>query len=266
MNRVALEQQIERKKSVLCVGLDPDYDKFPEGIPHSIEGLILFCKSIIEATAPYCVAYKPNLAFFECYGAEGLRAFEEVCKAVPKTHFLIADAKRGDIGNTSARYAKAFYETFGCDAITVAPYMGEDSVKPFVKDDKWVIVLGLTSNPGSKDFEQQKFEGGQLLWETVLLKCQEWASDEQMMFVTGATKADSFKRIRALAPTSFLLVPGIGAQGGDLEGVLENGLINGGGLLINSSRGILYKSKGTDFAEAAAEEAQRLQTIMASYL
>ena len=249
---------------MLCVGLDPVVDRLPVGIERSVQGVVDFCRRIIDATHEHCVAYKPNLAFFECLGPEGFAAFAKTCAHIPDTHFVIADAKRGDIGNTASRYAEAFYGRFGCDAVTVAPYMGRDSVEPFLVDGKWAIVLGLTSNPGSADFEEQVLASGERVWERVIAQCVSWGTPDNLMLVTGATKPEQFARIRELAPDNFLLVPGIGAQGGDLEAVLRYGAIEGGGLLVNSSRGVLYKSGGADFAEAARAECARLGESMAA--
>ena len=266
MNRQTLESHIASKKSLLCVGLDPVIDRLPEGISKDVDGVVAFCKQIIDATLEYCVAYKPNLAFFESLGPKGFEAFAKTRAHIPDTHFVIADAKRGDIGNTAKRYADAFFNHFSCDALTVAPYMGRDSVEPFLVENHWAIVLGLTSNQGSEDFEQQKLVTGEFVWERVISKCVQWGTPENLMLVVGATKPEAFQRIRELAPETFLLVPGIGAQGGDLEGVLKHGSIKGGGLLINSTRGIIYKSSGTDFAEAAAAEAKSLRDQMAAWL
>ncbi len=248
---------------MLCVGLDPVLDQLPAGIKRDAGGVADFCRRIIDATLDLAVAYKPNLAFFECLGVPGMEAFAKTCAHVPPTHFLIADAKRGDIGNTAERYAQTFFMTYGCHAVTVAPYMGRDSIEPFLIDGHWAVVLGLTSNSGSADFEQSLMASGRPLWEHVLVTCAEFGTPDNMMFVTGATKPDDFSRIRELVPEHFLLVPGIGAQGGDLEGVLRHGRIAGGGLLINSSRGILYASGGSDFEAAARHEARVLVEKMA---
>lgn len=266
MTRTTLEAHIADRSSLLCVGLDPVLDKLPEGIPRSVDGITDFCRSIIDATLEYAVAYKPNLAFFECLGPAGMEAFAKTCEHVPATHFLIADAKRGDIGNTSLRYAEAFYQTYGCHGVTIAPYMGRDSVEPFLVEGHWAVLLALTSNSGSEDFEQQIMADGRPLWELVLAKASSWGHTGNMMFVTGATKAQDFVRIRELVPDHFLLVPGIGAQGGDLAAVLEHGLIAGGGLLINSSRSILYASGGRNYAQSAAIEARELRDTMARAL
>lgn len=248
------------------MGLDPVVDRLPVGVARTPDGVADFCRSIIDATLELAVAYKPNLAFFECLGPAGMEAFAKTCAHVPDTHFLIADAKRGDIGNTAERYADTFYDTYACHAVTVAPYMGRDSVEPFVRAGRWAIVLGLTSNAGSADFEQQRLAGGSLLWEEVLQQCKSWGTPDNMMFVTGATKSSAFARIRELVPEHFLLVPGVGAQGGDLAGVMTHGVIEGGGLLVNSSRGVIYASRTTDFAAAAQTEARHLVDQMQRYL
>ena len=266
MTRSQLESYIAQRGTMLCVGLDPVLDRLPEGVERSVGGVVDFCRRIVDATRAHCVAYKPNLAFFECLGPDGFAAFARVCEHVGDEHLVIADAKRGDIGNTARRYAEAFYERLGCDAVTVAPYMGRDSVEPFLVDGKWAVVLGLTSNAGSADFEQQVLASGEELWERVIAACVSWGTSDNLMLVTGATKPEKFARIRELAPEQFLLVPGVGAQGGDLAGVLRHGAIAGGGLLINSSRGILYESAGADFAEAAAAEARRVGEAMRGYV
>ncbi|MBF1571495.1 MAG: orotidine-5'-phosphate decarboxylase [Prevotella sp.] len=270
MNRQELITQIFQKKSFLCVGLDTDVEKIPAHLQASDDPIFEFNKAIIDATAPFCVAYKPNLAFYECYGLKGLQAFErtiDYLKVHYPKHFVIADAKRGDIGNTSTRYAKTFFETYAVDALTVAPYMGEDSVKPFLGyPEKWVIVLALTSNPGSKDFQFASLTTGQRLFEKVLETSRTWGSDEHMMYVVGATQGKLFEDIRRVVPHHFLLVPGVGAQGGSLQEVCKYGMTKDCGLLVNSSRGILYASTGQDFAEAAAAAAQQLQQEMAQAL
>ena len=270
MNRQELITQIFQKKSFLCVGLDTDVEKIPAHLQASDDPIFDFNKAIIDATAPFCVAYKPNLAFYECYGLKGLQAFErtiDYLKVHYPKHFVIADAKRGDIGNTSTRYAKTFFETYAVDALTVAPYMGEDSVKPFLGyPGKWVIVLALTSNPGSKDFQFASLTTGQRLFEKVLETSRTWGSDEHMMYVVGATQGKLFEDIRRVVPHHFLLVPGVGAQGGSLQEVCKYGMTKDCGLLVNSSRGILYAGTGHDFAEAAAVAAQQLQQEMAQAL
>ena len=270
MNRQELITQIFQKKSFLCVGLDTDVEKIPAHLQASDDSIFEFNKAIIDATAPFCVAYKPNLAFYECYGLKGLQAFErtiDYLKVHYPKHFVIADAKRGDIGNTSTRYAKTFFETYAVDALTVAPYMGEDSVKPFLGyPEKWGIVLALTSNPGSKDFQFASLTTGQRLFEKVLETSRSWGSDEHMMYVVGATQGKLFEDIRRVVPYHFLLVPGVGAQGGSLQEVCKYGMTKDCGLLVNSSRGILYAGTGQDFAEAAAAAAQQLQQEMAQAL
>ena len=229
--------------------------------------IFAFNKAIIDATAPYCVAYKPNLAFYECYGLKGMVAFEKTIKYLKENHpnhFIIADAKRGDIGNTSKMYAQTFFEEYNLDSVTVAPYMGEDSVKPFLEyDGKWVILLALTSNKGSHDFQLTEDQQGERLFEKVLKKSQEWGTTENLMYVVGATQGKMFEDIRRIAPNHFLLVPGVGAQGGSLQEVCKYGMTKDCGLLVNSSRGIIYAGKDKDFAEMAAQKAKELQQEMA---
>lgn len=267
MNREQLIKQIFTKKSFLCVGLDTDLNKMPECIKNSEDPIFAFNKAIIDATAPYCVSYKPNLAFYECYGLKGLASFEKTISYLKKfypEHLIIADAKRGDIGNTSAMYAKTFFDEYNVDALTVAPYMGEDSITPFLEyDNKWVIVLALTSNKGSHDFQLTQDQNGERLFEKVLRRTQDWGTIENMMYVVGATQGEMFKDIRKCAPQHFLLVPGVGAQGGSLQDVCKYGMTKDCGLLVNSSRGIIYASKDENFAEAAAEKAKELQKEMA---
>lgn len=274
MNRKELVEQIFAKKSFLCVGLDTDIDQLPTCITESeeIQGaeasmIFKFNKAIIDATAPYCVAYKPNLAFYESRGVYGMIAFENTVKYLKKyypNHFIIADAKRGDIGNTSKMYAQTFFKEYDLDSLTVAPYMGEDSVKPFLEyEGKWVILLALTSNKGSHDFQLTEDKEGERLLEKVLKKSQEWGNDENMMYVVGATQGSMFEDIRKVAPNHFLLVPGVGAQGGSLQEVCKYGIIKDCGLLVNSSRGIIYASNGDDFAEVAGQKAKELQEQMA---
>ena len=269
MNTAALKAEILKKKSFLCVGLDIDLEKVPAQFQNSPTALVDFSKAIIDATAPYAVAYKPNIAFFETYGVEGMTALKEVIDYLNQNHpkvFTIADAKRGDIGNTSTRYAKAYFETLGFDSITVAPYMGKDSVEPFLAfKDKHTILLALTSNPGSADFQRISSDGT-ALFEKVLATSKTWEGSEQLMYVVGATQADALQKIRGIIPDAFLLVPGVGAQGGSLEEVARHGLNENVGLLVNSSRGIIYASQGDDFAEAAATAAKNLQTQMALLL
>ena len=269
MNTAALKAEILKKKSFLCVGLDIDLEKVPTRFQHSPTALVDFSKAIIDATAPYAVAYKPNIAFFETYGVEGMEALKEVIDYLNQCYpevFTIADAKRGDIGNTSTRYAKAYFETLGFDSITVAPYMGKDSVEPFLTfKDKHTILLALTSNPGSADF-QRISSNGTTLFEKVLETSKTWIGSEQLMYVVGATQADALQKIRTIIPNAFLLVPGVGAQGGSLEEVARYGLNSDVGLLVNSSRGIIYASQGDDFAESAATAARVLQKQMALLL
>lgn len=270
MNRQQLINEIFTKKSFLCVGLDTDINKIPEHLKKEEDPIFAFNKAIIDATAPYCVAYKPNLAFYECYGLKGMIAFEKTIKYLKENHpnhFIIADAKRGDIGNTSKMYAQTFFEEYNLDSVTVAPYMGEDSVKPFLEyDGKWVILLALTSNKGSHDFQLTEDKQGERLFEKVLKKSQEWGTTENLMYVVGATQGKMFEDIRRIAPNHFLLVPGVGAQGGSLQEVCKYGMTKDCGLLVNSSRGIIYASKDEDFAEIAGQKAMELQLEMASEL
>lgn len=267
MNRQQLIHQIFTKKTFLCVGLDTDISKIPEHLKNETDPIFAFNKAIIDATAPYCVAYKPNLAFYESYGLKGMMAFEKTIQYLKDhypTHFIIADAKRGDIGNTSKMYAQTFFEEYDLDSVTVAPYMGEDSVKPFLEyNGKWVILLALTSNKGSHDFQLTEDKSGERLFEKVLKKSQEWGTPENLMYVVGATQGRMFEDIRRIAPEHFLLVPGVGAQGGSLQEVCKYGMTKDCGLLVNSSRGIIYAGKGTDFAEAAARKAREMQEEMA---
>ncbi len=266
MTRVELVEQIKIKKSMLCVGLDTDIQKLPDGIERNMTGMLKFNQEIIQATHQYAVCYKINTAFYEQYGAKGWECMEETLKYIPKECLTIADAKRGDIGNTSNMYAKAFFETLQFDAITVAPYMGEDSIKPFFEfKGKWVICLGLTSNLGSKDFQNLQVNNKKL-YEQVLETVSNWGNVNNLMFVTGATKASDLKHIRTIIPNHFLLVPGVGAQGGSVADVCNNAVIKDGGLIINASRSILYASAGTNFAMKAAEEAMVLQNEMSKYL
>ena len=267
MNRQQLIHQIFTKKTFLCVGLDTDISKIPEHLKNETDPIFAFNKAIIDATAPYCVAYKPNLAFYESYGLKGMMAFEKTIQYLKNhysTHFIIADAKRGDIGNTSKMYARTFFEEYDLDSVTVAPYMGEDSVKPFFEyEGKWVILLALTSNKGSHDFQLTEDKSGERLFEKVLKKSQEWGTPENLMYVVGATQGRMFEDIRRIAPEHFLLVPGVGAQGGSLQEVCKYGMTKDCGLLVNSSRGIIYAGKGTDFAEAAARKAREMREEMA---
>lgn len=267
MNRQQLIHQIFTKKTFLCIGLDTDISKIPEHLKNETDPIFAFNKAIIDATAPYCVAYKPNLAFYESYGLKGMMAFEKTIQYLKDhypTHFIIADAKRGDIGNTSKMYARTFFEEYDLDSVTVAPYMGEDSVKPFLEyNGKWVILLALTSNKGSHDFQLTEDKSGERLFEKVLKKSQEWGTPENLMYVVGATQGRMFEDIRRIAPEHFLLVPGVGAQGGSLQEVCKYGMTKDCGLLVNSSRGIIYAGKGTDFAEAAARKAREMREEMA---
>lgn len=274
MTRNELIASIRRKKSFLCVGLDTDLKKVPQHLLDSEDAIFNFNKAIIDATLPYAVAYKPNLAFYESAGIKGLMQLKKTMDylhSLDDKVFTIADAKRGDIGNTSQQYAKAFLDPqgdFGFDSMTVAPYMGEDSVTPFtVYEGKWVILLALTSNKGAFDFQFIEDKGsGKHLFEVVLESSRKWGNDENMMYVVGATKADMLESIRGIVPDAFLLVPGVGAQGGSLSEVCKYGLNKDCGLLVNSSRGIIYASNGEDFAERAAEEACKLQQQMATEL
>lgn len=266
MERKQLIEQIFTKKSFLCVGLDTDLNKIPKFLLNEEDSIFSFNKAIIDTTAPYCVAYKPNLAFYECYGLKGMEAFEKTITYLKEkypNHFIIADAKRGDIGNTSKMYAQTFFKEYNVDALTIAPYMGEDSVKPFLEyEGKWVILLALTSNKGSHDFQLFEDKDGVRLFERVLSKAQEWGTTENLMFVVGATQGSLFADIRKLAPDSFLLVPGVGAQGGSLQEVCKYGMNKDCGLLVNSSRGIIYASSEANFAEIAGEKAKELQQEM----
>ncbi len=266
MERKQLIEQIFTKKSFLCVGLDTDLNKVPKFLLNEEDPIFSFNKAIIDATAPYSIAYKPNLAFYECYGLKGMEAFEKTITYLKENypqHFIIADAKRGDIGNTSKMYAQTFFKEYNVDALTIAPYMGEDSVKPFLEyEGKWVILLALTSNKGSHDFQLFEDKDGVRLFERVLSKAQEWGTTENLMFVVGATQGSLFADIRKLAPNSFLLVPGVGAQGGSLQEVCKYGMNKDCGLLVNSSRGIIYASSEANFAEIAGEKAKELQQEM----
>ncbi len=268
MNRQELFQQILAKKSFLCIGLDSDPAKLPPHLLGQKDPVFEFNRQIIEATQDLCVAYKPNLAFYEIRGSKGWRSLEKTMELIPKEHFTIADAKRGDIGNTSKQYARAFFENMNFDAVTVTPYMGEDSVRPFLEfEGKWVILLALTSNKGSSDFQfSPQGDSGLPLFEKVMRRAQEWGTPENLMFVTGATHPGKFEEIRRIAPDHFLLVPGIGAQGGELAGVCRFGLNHDAGLLVNSSRGILFAGQGEDFAEKARQAAVEIQQQMAQVL
>jgi orotidine-5'-phosphate decarboxylase len=282
MTRKQLVDQIFSKKTYLCVGLDTDISKIPKHLQLHPDAIFEFNKQIIDATKDYCVAYKINTAFYEAEGLKGWEALEKTVNYIPSTHFKIADAKRGDIGNTSSQYAKAFFETLNFDSITVAPYMGSDSVKPFLEyKNKWTILLGLTSNPGSKDFELQKMvtqkeileEGIHItqqrtnyLYETVLETASQWGNPENLMFVIGATQADEFVNIRKITPHHFYLVPGVGAQGGSLKEISEKAMNEHCGLLVNASRAIIYASNGEDFAEVAGTVAKGYAEEMKQYL
>lgn len=269
MNLKSLSQQIKIKESFLCVGLDIDLSKIPTHILNEKDPIFFFSKSIIDATHKYAVAYKPNLAFFEAYGIKGWKAFEKTIDYINKNypnHFIIADAKRGDIGNTSGRYAKAFFENYGVDAVTISPYMGRDSIEPFLSyKDKYAVLLTLTSNEGSRDFQyiEQK---GVPVYEKVLRLSTKFQNSHKLMYVVGATKSENLKSIRNIVPDSFLLIPGVGAQGGNLKEVVRNGINSNCGLIVNSSRGIIYASQGNDFVEKAAEKAFELQNEMSEYL
>jgi len=257
MNKAALLEQIKSKRSVLCVGLDTDLEKIPQHLLKEDDPVFAFNKAIIDATAAFTVAYKPNIAFYESMGVKGWQSLEKTIQYLDEKYpeiFTIADAKRGDIGNTSKMYAKAFFENMNFDSVTVAPYMGEDSVIPFLDfPNKWVILLGLTSNKGAFDFQFIENAEGEALFESVVKKAQEWASADQLMFVLGATKTEHLARLRAIAPDHFFLVPGVGAQGGSLEEVLKQATNKEYGVLVNSTRGVIYQSNGLDFAQAAGE-------------
>ena len=266
MHRNRLIEQIKEKRSYLCIGLDTDENKIPKHLGSSSKSIFEFNKQIIDATKDLCVSYKINTAFYEAMGMRGWEAMEQTVHYIPSTHFKIADAKRGDIGNTSSQYAKAFFETMPFDAITVAPYMGEDSIRPFLEyEDKWTIVLGLTSNKGASDFEMQR-TGQEYLYEKVIKTVSKWGNPENLMFVTGATHASQMKNIRATIPDNFLLVPGVGFQGGSLEEVSHNGMNKDVGLLVNVSRAIIFASNSENFAEEAREIATQYQSEMEGLL
>jgi len=268
MTREQLVAQIRAKKSYLLVGLDSEVSKLPKHLQGKPDAVLTFNKQIIDATKDYCVGYKINTAFYESEGVKGWETMQQTLEYIPKNLFTIADAKRGDIGNTSAQYARTFFETMQFDAVTVAPYMGEDSVRPFLEyQNKWTIVLGLTSNAGSQDFEQQTLaNAGKQLYEVVLEKVASWGTPNNLMFVVGATKASDFEGIRKIIPNHFLLVPGVGAQGGSLEEVSRYGSTPDCGLLVAASRAIIFASNGEDFAEAAAEASKNYAKEMAGYL
>jgi len=266
MNKAALLEQIKAKRSVLCVGLDTDLEKIPTHLLKEDDPVFAFNKAIIDATAAFTVAYKPNIAFYESIGVKGWQSLEKTIQYLDVKYpeiFTIADAKRGDIGNTSKMYAKAFFENMNFDSITVAPYMGEDSVTPFLDfPNKWVILLGLTSNKGAFDFQFIENAEGEVLFESVMKKAQKWATADQLMFVLGATKTEHLARLRSIAPEHFFLVPGVGAQGGSLEEVLKQATNKDYGVIVNSTRGIIYQSNGLDFAQAAGSAARTLQQEM----
>ena len=271
MNRQELISQIRQKQSFLCVGLDVDLNKVPQHLLKAEDPIFEFNRQIIDATAPYCVAYKPNLAFYEAYGVKGINAFEKTVRYIKQNYpeqFVIADAKRGDIGNTSKMYARTFFGEYDVEALTVAPYMGEDSVTPFLDgyDGKWVILLALTSNKGSFDFQLTEDKDGERLFEKVIRKSQQWGTPQNMMYVVGATRGEMFRDIRAVAPEHFLLVPGVGAQGGSLTEVCKYGMTKDCGLLVNSSRRIIFADNSENFATVAAAKAQELQQQMAAEL
>lgn len=266
MTKQELITQIKQKRSFLCVGLDPDLNKIPEHLLRTDDPVFEFNKQIIDATKDFCVAYKPNIAFYECLGKKGWDALEKTVNYIPKNILTIADAKRGDIGNTSQMYAKTFFETYQFDAITVAPYMGKDSVQPFLNfENKWTVLLALTSNEGSKDF--QTFSNGKKeLFEEVITTSQQWENAQNLMYVIGATRGGDIARARQLAPKNFFLVPGVGAQGGSLEDVCKYGMNDEIGLLINSSRSIIYADNSENFSDAAREAAKQLREEMSVYL
>lgn len=267
MTRTQLFEQIKSKQSFLCVGLDTDINRIPDFLLNEEDPIFEFNKRIIEATQDLCVAYKPNLAFYESLGSAGIRSLEKTLEVIPDNIFSIADAKRGDIGNTSKMYAKAFFENMGFDSITISPYMGHDAVTPYFEyAGKWAIILGITSNPGADDLERLKLESGEEVYEKLLETASSWGNLDNTMFVVGATRPELMKKVREIAPDHFLLVPGVGAQGGDLNSIAEHGMNDHCGLLVNSSRGIIYASNGEDFAERAREEAKKLQQQMAALL
>ncbi len=270
MDKQQLFENIKKKKSFLCVGLDTDIKKIPPALQDAEDPVYAFNTAIIDATAKYCVAYKPNTAFYESLGLQGMKALEKTVEYIRVKYpdqFIILDAKRGDIGNTSEMYAESAFGHLKANAVTVAPYMGEDSVTPFLKyKNKWVILLALTSNKGSADFQMTEGKNGERLFETVLKKSQEWATNEQMMYVVGATQGEMFAEIRRYVPNHFLLVPGVGAQGGSLADVVRYGMNSQCGLLVNSSRAIIYADNSDNFAFAAADEEKKIQAEMAGYL
>ena len=266
MTRSELISQIQKKKSFLCVGLDSDINKIPKHLLDAEDPVFEFNKSIIDATRDYAVAYKPNIAFYECMGPKGWESLRKTLEYIPQDVFTIADAKRGDIGNTSSMYAQTFFSQYDFDSVTVAPYMGEDSVTPFLEfKDKWVVLLALTSNKGALDFQMDSV-GGERVFEKVLRVSQHWGNASNMMYVVGATRGELFADVRKVVPDHFLLVPGVGAQGGSLQDVCRYGMNQDCGLLVNSSRGIIYASNGIDFAERAADEARKVQLEMAALI
>ena len=267
MHRNELVAQIKKKKSVLCVGLDTDASKLPLHLQNDPNGILLFNKAIIDATKEYTVAYKINTAFYEAMGIKGWKIMQDTLAYIPKEIFTIADAKRGDIGNTATQYAKTFFETYPYDSVTVAPYMGADSVQPFLAfENKWAIVLGLTSNPGSQDFQMLSLADQSFLYERVLKTVSSWGTSENTMFVIGATRADQLQNVRNILPHHFLLIPGVGAQGGDVATVCEHALTDDGGILINVSRGIIYASAQEDFASKAQDAAKMYQQEMQQFI
>lgn len=267
MTKQELFEQIKKKQSFLCVGLDTDLDKIPDHLLIYDDPVFEFNKRIIDATKEFCVAYKPNIAFYEALGEGGWASLRKTIDYIPKDIFTIADAKRGDIGNTSRMYAKTFFQNYEFDSVTVAPYMGSDSVLPFLTfAEKWVILLAATSNVGGNDFQYKEIKDGKRIFEEVLTKSKEWGSSENMMYVVGATRATILEDVRKIVPDSFLLVPGVGAQGGSLEEVAKYGMNDSCGLLVNSSRGIIYASSGEDFSSVAGEKAQELQFQMSKLL
>lgn len=267
MDRSQLIEEIKRKKSFLCVGLDTDISKIPAHLMDTEDPVFEFNKAIIDATKDYCVAYKPNIAFYESNGVVGWESLQRTLEYIPENIFTIADAKRGDIGNTSKMYAQTFFQHYNFNSVTVAPYMGEDSVTPFLEfKNKWVILLGLTSNKGALDFQMDKLESGERLFEKVLKTSMKWGTESNMMYVVGATRGELFADVRKIVPNHFLLVPGVGAQGGSLEDVCKYGMNSDCGLLVNASRSILYASSGKDFAVHATDEAMKLQDAMAKLL
>lgn len=267
MTKEELFQEIRHKKSFLCVGLDSDPQKLPESVMNAEDPVFEFNKRIIDATKDFCVAYKPNIAFYEAQGTKGWESLQKTLDYIPDNIFTISDAKRGDIGNTSSLYARAFFESMNFDSVTVAPYMGSDSVTPFLEyKNKWVILLALTSNGGGLDFQTEKLSTGEFLFEKVLKKSLEWGNEDNLMYVVGATRAEMLTDIRKIVPNSFLLIPGVGAQGGSLEDVVKYGLNDTCGLLVNSSRGIIFKSSESNFDKVAGLEAEKIQKQMASLL